>query len=105
MTTHQIAHEDLQALFDMCVNSMNFGSGFLETGDVVLLRKVAVLIGVEPWVATPREFRRNYPHTYLSNSEYHRTRTGNPYFQVLNGKACRHCDQPPQHFSHTQAPA
>ncbi|MFD6636726.1 hypothetical protein ACFWDN_12985 [Micromonospora chalcea] len=55
---------DLQYLFDMVVQSMDFGSGFMETDDVEVLRRFAVLLGVDPMKATPSEFRSQYPHRY-----------------------------------------
>ena len=61
--------EDAQALFDMVCNSMDFGSGFLETNDVNVLRKVAVAIGVDPMVATPSEFKTQYRHTFVKRTE------------------------------------
>lgn len=51
--TVTVNHETLQAVFDIAVNSMDFGSGFLEESDVVMLREVAVLLGVSPRIATP----------------------------------------------------
>ena len=53
---------DLQALFDLAVNSMDFGSGFFGTDEVVLLRRIALHLGVDPMKATPNEFHANYPH-------------------------------------------
>lgn len=50
----------VQILFDMCVHSMDFGSGFLDSEDVETLRQVAEVLGVDPEVATPNEFRQNY---------------------------------------------
>lgn len=59
-----IEKEAVQRLFDMVCNSMDFGSGFLESEDVEVLRDVAVKLGVDPVVGTPYEFRRNYPHKF-----------------------------------------
>jgi hypothetical protein len=50
----------LQAVFDAAVNSMDFGSGFLEDSDVAALRAVACLLGVDPVLATPGNFRHKY---------------------------------------------
>lgn len=55
---------DLQALFDIAVGSMNFTSGFLDSDEVAVLRRVAVAIGVDPMVGTPREFATQFPHDY-----------------------------------------
>lgn len=62
MSNIEVNREDLKKLFDMCVNSMDFGSGFLDTEDVECLRKVARVIGVAETTATPAEFMANYPH-------------------------------------------
>ena len=43
---------------------MNFGSGFLENDDVDVLRRLAVKLDLDPWDATPEDFRRNYPHDF-----------------------------------------
>lgn len=56
--------EAAQRVFDALVNSMDFGSGFLETDDVVALRELATAIGVDPNVGTPREFTAQYPHPF-----------------------------------------
>lgn len=47
--------ETLKVLFDTAVNSMDFTSGFLDHEEVAHLRKVAVLLGLDPKVATPYE--------------------------------------------------
>jgi hypothetical protein len=60
----EISTEDLRALFDVAVGSMNFASGFLDTDEVNMLRRVAGLIGVDPMEATPHEFRQQYPHAF-----------------------------------------
>lgn len=53
---------DLKQLFDLVCNSMDFGSGFLDGEDVVLLRRIASLIGVDPLLATPSTEMKHYPH-------------------------------------------
>lgn len=62
--TIKLDFEHAQRIFDALVNSMDFGSGFLETDDVVALRALAVAIGVDPNVGTPSEFAAQYPHPY-----------------------------------------
>ncbi len=57
-----IERTTLQAVFDTAVNSMDFGSGFLDDDDVVELRKVAVVLGVPTEVATPRPMMCKYEH-------------------------------------------
>lgn len=65
-----IETEDLKALFDLAVSSMDFGSGFLDSDEVSMLRRVAVTIGVDPWVATPHLFRSQFPHPYEEKEWY-----------------------------------
>lgn len=57
--------EDLRALFDIAVNALDFGSGMLDDAEVETLRRVAVVLGVDPLEATPRSHMKNYPHTYV----------------------------------------
>lgn len=59
-----VPREDLRALFDLAVNSLNFGSGFWDTDDTNAARRIAVALGVDPMEATPSEFRRQYKHTF-----------------------------------------
>lgn len=55
----------LQILFDTAVNSMDFGSGFLDDEEVAALREVAVLLGVDPMVATPEMFQCKYSGEHI----------------------------------------
>lgn len=59
--------EEVKHLFDLVVGSLNFGSGFLDSDDVILLRRVAILIGVDPAVATPETFHGQYPHEFAEH--------------------------------------
>lgn len=84
--TTVIETEDLKAIFDLAVGSMNFGSGFLDGDEVAMLRRIAVVIGVDPWVATPRDFKHQFPHEFVMigwNSVY-----------------CRECNRAVDHPSH-----
>lgn len=64
----QVPTEDLKALFDIAVGSMDYGSGFLDTEEVEVLRRVAVAIGVDPMEATPDGmFAGQYPHAYAES--------------------------------------
>lgn len=54
-----------QVLFDALVHSMDFGSGFLDTEEVEALRGMAAALGVDPNDATPSEFSRHYPHSFV----------------------------------------
>lgn len=56
--------EDLRHLFDLATDSPLVCSGSFENIDVDLLRKIAVLINVNPESITPDEFIRDYPHTF-----------------------------------------
>jgi hypothetical protein len=76
----EIDDEVLRALFDVAVSSMDFGSGFLDDEEVVSLRRAAEIIGVDPAVATPQNFRCKYrqahrPQVYLDT----------PFFDGLDG--------------------
>lgn len=59
-----IRREDAQRLFDLATDSPLVCSGSFETDDVVVLRKLAALIGVDPAIATPDEFASQYPHQH-----------------------------------------
>jgi len=50
----------LQIVFDVAVNSLDFGSGFLDDEEVTGLRAIAESLGVDPMVATPEKFRCKY---------------------------------------------
>lgn len=67
--TTEIDTGDLRALFDLAVNSLDFGSGFWDREDTEVARRVAVLLGVDPMVATPSLDRRNYPHGFVAYGE------------------------------------
>jgi len=59
-----ISLEDARHLFDLAIDTPLLCSGSFETDDVVLLRKLAELIGVDPATATPSEFLRDFPHPF-----------------------------------------
>jgi hypothetical protein len=63
-----IPKETAQILFDALVQSMDFGSGFLDTEEVEALREMAVVLGVDPDLATPDEFKAGYPHAYVGET-------------------------------------
>lgn len=60
MTTINVPHTTLQILFDAVMNSLDFGSGFLDNDDVQALRDCAVLLDVDPVLATPGDFHAAY---------------------------------------------
>jgi len=68
--TTEINTDDLRALFDLAVNSMDFGSGFWEHDDTEVARRVAVVLGVDPMVATPHDARRHYPHLFVAQKAW-----------------------------------
>jgi hypothetical protein len=68
-----------QILFDALVQSMDFGSGFLDTEEVEALRAMAVVLGVDPAQATPAEFTARYPHTFKAMPEEMISRVFTPY--------------------------
>lgn len=53
----EINREILEKVFDTAINSMNFASGFLDHDEVAALRNVAMLLQVNPDIATPRNFQ------------------------------------------------
>jgi hypothetical protein len=92
--TTPIATDDLRALFDIATSSVSFGSGYLETDEVELLRKIAVLIGVDPWEATPSSFRRHYSHAHRPNG-----RNAHPNW----ADNCADCGQPSADKVHSKS--
>lgn len=61
-----IAEEDLKTIFDLAVNSLDFGSGFWDQPEVDVARRLAEILGLDPFgVATPREMKANYPHVFV----------------------------------------
>ena len=66
----RLSKESAMAVFDIAVNSMDFGSGFLDNEEVDALREFAVLIGVDPMNATPVGFRTQYVHDYTPVTKY-----------------------------------
>jgi hypothetical protein len=66
-----VARKDLQAIFDIAVQGEGMFSGWWGTEEVVAARKIAVLLGVDPIIATPRNFARNYPHSFKATRAGH----------------------------------
>jgi hypothetical protein len=67
--TVTMSKDSAQRVFDALSNSMDFGSGFLESEDVLALRELARVIGVDPSIGTPDEFKRDFPHAFESFGE------------------------------------
>lgn len=89
--TTVVPTETLRALFDCAVNSMDFGSGFWDHEDTTAARAIAVLLGVDPWNATPRDHGVNYPHAFD---------TPDP---DADWAYCRRCRQDRDHRCHHQS--
>lgn len=60
-----LTHEDAQRIFDLALGMDQACSGYMESEDVALMRRLAVAIGVDPAAATPDEFASQYPHAYV----------------------------------------
>ena len=60
----EIERETLQVIFDLAVNSLDFGSGFWDSDETIVARKVARLLGVDPMLATPSAFRSHFSHNW-----------------------------------------
>lgn len=93
-----VPKELLQITFDSAVHSMDFGSGFLDDEEVVALRAVAELLGVDPKHATPSNFYEKYEcsvrgHDWRQHSHW---KTKEPFW------ACRGCgrnvDEQPEDY-------
>lgn len=95
----EISKETLSQVFDIVVNSLDFGSGFLEDVDVRALRDVAVLLGVDPMVATPSSFRVNFPHEFVSKDvpDDHSMRA----WYLTH---CKYCSEDTEHLVHNTVP-
>lgn len=64
MTKIEVDKELLQAIFDLAVNSLDFGSGFWDDEDVKWGRRAAEVLGVDPMVATPMTYRQTFFHRF-----------------------------------------
>lgn len=56
--------QDARHLFDLAIDTPLLCSGSFETDDVKLLRSLAEKINVDPSVATPDDFVRDFPHVF-----------------------------------------
>jgi hypothetical protein len=83
----------LQELFDLAVNSMDFGSGYWDNDDVVTGRAVAEVLGVDPATATPSEFRKYFAHPFEKRDH---SKFFPSHFVVL----CRACTELEEHVAH-----
>ncbi len=62
--TVTVAFADLQMVFDTATNSMDFGSGFLDDEEIEALRRIAIVLGVDPIVAEPESYQAKRPHRF-----------------------------------------
>lgn len=85
-----ISEDDIREMFDIICCSMDFGSGFLDTPQVDLLRRVAVELGVDPMDATPPNHATNYPHAFEKYEG----------LSILGGTLCKHCLKGRDHRCH-----
>jgi len=72
----------VQNAFDIAVGSMDFASGFLSDEDILALRALALVLGVDPKKGTPKEHRCKFE-----------TRHVTPPDRLGWGKDCVRCRQ------------
>jgi hypothetical protein len=91
-----IDRELLKILFDLAVNSMDFGSGFFSTEDTQATRAVAKVLGLDPMVGTPSNHAQFYPH------EYQPSRSTYLLASEATGRwpRCYHCSQEKERGCH-----
>lgn len=99
-----IAEEDLKTIFDLAVNSLDFGSGFWDQPEVDVARRLAEVLGLDPFeTATPREMKANYPHAFLPfyGGECVRL-THDPSHCLVCLGICRECSKPQDWMNHVE---
>lgn len=64
--TVTLSLETAKRLYDLATDSPLVCSGSFETEDVIVLRELAGIIGVDLATATPDEFVRDFPHPFQS---------------------------------------
>lgn len=86
--------ETVKKLFDIICSSMDWGSGFLETDEVKILREIAVVLGVDPMSATPEGQHRYFKHEYVEFSRLdHPHVTSNETWGAWYADLCKWCRQ------------
>lgn len=95
----RVRREVLERLFDAVTNSMEFGSGLLETDDVMCMREVADLLGVDPMKGTPYEFAKRIKHPIEPQGKWSYCRwcsldANDPIHDMI--KNCARCGQRPE---------
>lgn len=88
--TIAVPKEILQGIFDLAVNSLDFGSDFWGDDDVRFGRAVAELLGVDAIVGTPIKYAQRIHHEFK---------------QIGTSLACRHCYLGADAPVHTGEPA
>lgn len=86
-----LSKERLQALFDLAVESVDFGSGFWDTDETNTARAVANILGVDPMEATPWRFTTQYPHRYMASRWWR---------EGAEVEVCKWCHEPAEHQAH-----
>lgn len=59
-----IPKEVARIIFDLAVSADSACSGYMDTEDVLAMRHLAGLLGVDPAVCTGSEFAAQFPHTF-----------------------------------------
>jgi hypothetical protein len=108
MTKHSISvpTNDLRALFDIAVESMDFGSGFLDDDEVKVLRRIAISIGVDPMEGTPFNYVKKFPHTFdgIERNVYDWSIT-DPHKReasAVRKALCRCCSEDAEYICHVE---
>ena len=82
-----ISRETEKAVFDVAVESLDFGSGFLDDEQVDHLRAYAVYLGVDPMEATPFNFRAKF----CSGHEWEWSYLNDARGTLRTYQVCRNC--------------
>lgn len=90
-----IARESEQAVFDIAIHSLDFGSGFLDNEQVDHLRAYAVHLGVDVLEATPSEHRARYCTGHKWEAKGPAFRNGNVHWRCAVCLHSTYCEHPP----------
>jgi hypothetical protein len=99
--------EQTRVLFDIAIQSLDFGSGCLDDDEVEVLRAVAVSLGVDPWDATPDNHRPKYcpGHEWEQWSDPYRRQLPSGYGCLRQWRYCTVCRKQEIHEFHDPAEA
>lgn len=78
--------EDLRAIFDLAVGSLDHGSGMWDIDDVEAAGRVATALGLDPFDAATSEFQQIWPHA----------------FKEFRPDQCSYCNKPPAEQIHQE---